>query len=590
MHTDGHFFSQSNKDELERTRRDLRFAEERAQDATRSKSSEVSGMLNKYNRQLNELEDTLREKQKQIDDLMKKLDEAGGEADRVRDEKDMEIAIMKEGMDDTIRQMADLQATQGDTEDAVTAQIDTLILDQQKKFNAIIDSILQAGVQKIDDAIYELESPMQLGNQNATPEYTLSMIEKAMTSATEFATVFDLYLSGERGGEHVEVIKTATTLAQTIADVLVNTKGITRLAKNDDSVDSLVRAGKTPGDVVLRGFYALQSYRMESLKLQGKKDVVLQNNMKSRDALAKLSSEIEVLIPKQSSSLKSAGNIGDLVEQEMEAAARAIEAATERLQMLMSRQKDTSRYSAVDIQVHDTILASALAITQAIGRLIQAATDSQSEIVAQGRGSSSAQAFYKKNNRWTDGLISAAKAVAFATTLLIETADGVISGTHSLEQLIVASNEVAAATAQLVQASRVKSELMSKTQDNLEKAAKAVTDACRALVKQVRAVSARNMENADTDDYNAMGAHEFKMREMEQQVEILKLEKELSGCRLALLNPLLLTHLPSQRMQGENWAICARLLTTIQTSRFCPCLRKDDDVYCCNQLGSFQVP
>jgi len=524
----------SHKDELERTRRDLRFAEERAQDATRSKSSEVSGMLNKYNRQLNELEDTLREKQKEIDALMKRLDESSGEADRVRDEKDMEIAIMKEGMDDTIRQMADLQATQGDTEEAVTAQIDTLILDQQKKFNAIIDSILQAGVQKIDDAIYELESPMQMGNQNATPEYTLSMIEKAMTSATEFATVFDLYLSGERGGEHVEVIKTATTLAQTIADVLVNTKGITRLAKNDDAVDSLIKFGKTPGDVVLRGFYALQSYRMESLKLQGKKEVVLQNNMKSRDALAKLSAEIEVLIPKQSSSLKSAGNIGDLVEQEMEAAARAIEAATERLQMLMSRQKDTSRYSAVDIQVHDTILASALAITTAIGRLIQAATDSQSEIVAQGRGSSSAQAFYKKNNRWTDGLISAAKAVAFATTLLIETADGVISGTHSLEQLIVASNEVAAATAQLVQASRVKSELMSKTQDNLEKAAKAVTDACRALVKQVKAVSARNMENQDTDDYNAMGAHEFKMREMEQQVEILKLEKELTDARRKL--------------------------------------------------------
>jgi len=525
----------SHKDELERTKRDLRFAEERAQDATRSKGSEVSNMLSKYNRQLNELEDTLRNKQYEIDDLLKKLSESGGEADRVREEKDMEILIMKEGMDDTIRQMADLQMSQGDTETAVNAQIDTLILDQQKKFNAIIDSILQAGVQKIDDSIYELESPMQLGNQNATPEYTLATIEKAMTSATEFATVFDLYLSGERGGEHVEVIKTATSLAQAISDVLVNTKGITRLAKNDDAVDALVRIGKVPGDVVLRGLYSLQSYRLESMKLQGKKDLLLQNNMKSRDALAKLSSEIEVLIPKQTSATNRAnGDIGDLVEQEMNAAARAIEAATEKLQLLMSRQKDTSRYSAVDLQVHDTILASALAITQAIARLIQAATDSQSEIVAQGRGSSSAQAFYKKNNRWTDGLISAAKAVAFATTVLIEAADGVISGSQSLEQLIVASNEVAAATAQLVQASRVKSELMSKTQDNLEKAAKAVTDACRALVRQVKAVSAKNLELADTDDYNSMGAHEFKMREMEQQVEILKLEKELTDARRKL--------------------------------------------------------
>lgn len=36
------------------------FANERAEDASRNKSSEVSGMLQKYNRQLTELEDSLR--------------------------------------------------------------------------------------------------------------------------------------------------------------------------------------------------------------------------------------------------------------------------------------------------------------------------------------------------------------------------------------------------------------------------------------------------------------------------------------------------------------------------------------------------
>ena len=442
----------------------------------------------------------------------------------------MEIMIMREGMDDTIKQMAELQNNQGDNDMAMTAQIDTLILDQQKSFNAIIDSVLQAGVQKIDDAIYELESPMQLGNQNATPEYVLSMIEKAMTTAGEFAAVFDLYISGDKGGEHVEVIKTATNLSQAISDVLTNAKGVTRFAATDDAVEGLLKNAKTPGDIVLRGLLSIQSYRLANLKLQARKDLVLRNNMETRSTLGKLSSAIEAIIPKQSTSstAKANGNIGDIVEQEMSAAARAIEAASERLQALMAQQKDSSRYSAVDLQVHDIILVSAQAITQAISRLIQAATESQTEIVAQGRGSSSAQSFYKRNNRWTDGLISAAKAVAYATTLLIETADGVISGTHNLEQLIVASNEVAAATAQLVQASRVKAELMSKTQETLEKAAKAVTDACKALVKQVKAVSAKNLEAKDDTNYGGMGGHEFKMREMEVQVEIVTLEKELS--------------------------------------------------------------
>jgi len=183
----------------------------------------------------------------------------------------------------------------------------------------------------------------------------------------------------------------------------------------------------------------------------------------------------------------------------------------------------------MDVKVHDAILAAALAITSAIGRLIQAATESQKEIVAAGRGSSSAQQFYKRNNRWTEGLISAAKAVAFATNLLIESADGVLSGTHSLEQLIVASNEVAAATAQLVAASRVKASFMSKTQDRLEAAAKAVTGACKTLVRQVKEISVREIEAEEPLEFS--GAHEFKVREMEQQVEILKLEKSLGAAR-----------------------------------------------------------
>ena len=55
-----HFISQNQKEELERLKRDLRFAEERADDVSRSKGSEVSTLLTKYNRQLEELEASLR--------------------------------------------------------------------------------------------------------------------------------------------------------------------------------------------------------------------------------------------------------------------------------------------------------------------------------------------------------------------------------------------------------------------------------------------------------------------------------------------------------------------------------------------------
>lgn len=439
---------------------------------------------------------------------------------------------------------------QGISEEATNAQIDTLILDNRKKLNQIIgasmihrptlclshrlaDSILQACVQKVDDAIYELESPSQAGNLNSTPEYTLSMIEKAVNSATDFATVFNLHLGDDVGGDYVDVIKGANEFAQVLSDVLINCKGITRLANDDDASDKIVAVAKTTGDVGLRFFLNLQSYKLDLLQPAQRKEVAMRNNSEARMALTRLSEIVDTLVPKGSKSgaiANANGNIGDIVEQEMLNAAQAIEAATRRLQELMSRPRDSSRFSAVDLQVHDSILSAAMAITSAIARLIQAATESQQEIVAQGKGSSSVQQFYKRNNRWTEGLISAAKSVAFATNLLIESADGVLSGTHSLEQLIVASNEVAAATAQLVAASRVKANLMSKTQERLELAAKAVTEACKALVRQVKAVSAKQMKEEEVD-YKNMAVLEFKRREMEQQVEILKFEKELGAAR-----------------------------------------------------------
>ena len=50
----------SHKEEIDRLRRELNFANERAEDASRHKSSEVTSLMSKYNRQLSDLEDSLR--------------------------------------------------------------------------------------------------------------------------------------------------------------------------------------------------------------------------------------------------------------------------------------------------------------------------------------------------------------------------------------------------------------------------------------------------------------------------------------------------------------------------------------------------
>ena len=185
---------------------------------------------------------------------------------------------------------------QGDTSQAFDAQVDTLILDHRKDLNAIIDSILQACVQKVDDAMYELEAPMQTGNTTATPEYTLSMIEKAMTNATEFASTFNLYLGKKTGGGFVDVIKTANDFAQALSETLVSAKGITRFAETDEASERMVRVAKGSGDAGQRFFLNLQSFRL----LAGGKneDVALRSNAEARATLAKLSEAVEKLVPK----------------------------------------------------------------------------------------------------------------------------------------------------------------------------------------------------------------------------------------------------------------------------------------------------
>ncbi|MCJ1366109.1 sla2 Src-like adaptor 2 [Acarospora aff. strigata] len=522
-----------NREEVEKLKRELRFALEKADTTERAKGSELSSMLAKYNREMADLEESLRNKSRALEDVHSKYGERDGDLERALHEKEEELEIYKSGMDQTLLELNELRTTGGDTDKALDDQIDQVLMSNIQKINDIIDSVLQSAVQRVDDALYELDSSMQAGNQSASPAYVLSQIEKASSSATEFSTAFNNFIADGPSSTHAEIIRTVNVFAGSIADVLSNTKGLTRFATDDKRADQLVNAARQSAQSTVNFFRGLQSFRLEGLEATQKTDVVINNNHEVLMNLQKLSKLADAFAPKSGKITNASGDIGDLVDRELTNAANAIDAAVERLNKLKKKPRDG--YSTYELKIHDSILEAAIAVTNAIAQLIRAATASQQEIVKEGRGSSSRTAFYKRNNRWTEGLISAAKAVATSTNTLIETADGVISGRNSPEQLIVASNDVAASTAQLVAASRVKATLMSKTQDRLETASKAVTEACRSLVRQVQdIISQRNRDENEVVDYAKLSGHEFKIREMEQQVEILQLENNLAQARQRL--------------------------------------------------------
>ncbi|KAG0371584.1 sla2 Src-like adaptor 2 [Mortierella sp. AD032] len=521
-------------DEIARLKRDLEMANGRVEDLGRSKSSEVGSMVSKFNKEKQDLEDLAKRRQREIDSLMRQVEDQRAEIERMQIDNEEEKAVLESGLDETLLELATLRDGQGEKSAVLQDRLDKMTSAHKRKMQQILDSILETCISKVEESIYDLESPTQLGNQNATPEFTLSMIEKAHTASTEFELALLQYLRPSSEVNQVEAIRAALNLSQTLADVLGNAKGITRLAKRDEDAEEIVRHAKSSAVATQEFFINVTSARIGGLSPEGSIRTIEKSNEGVQAAMERLAKSAEHLIPKNNQLDPSKLDLGDMVETEMSNAARTIEEATARLQALMSKPKNDG-LSAIELQVNASILESAMAMMQAIGHLIKCATISQQEVVAQGRGSSTNAAFYKKNNRWTEGLISAAKAVAVATTLLVETADGVISKTHSMEQLLVASNEVAAATAQLVAASRVKANFMSKAQDNLERASKAVTEASRALVRAVKAIMEREMKDRENAvDYQNMNAHEFKIKEMGQQVEILKLEKELTLARRVL--------------------------------------------------------
>ncbi|KAI8980843.1 ANTH domain-containing protein [Pilobolus umbonatus] len=520
--------------DMDRLRRELDEARDQIQNIGRSKGDEVSALLAKFNKEKSDLEASLIEKQALIDEFLKQIEDQQGEADHIRQEKDEEIAVLQAGMDECLSQLAELQ--QNDRQHELQDQLAHIQNEQNDRLDQILDSILSTCIQKINDGIYNLDSPTQHGNENSTPELALSMIERASITSVEFMSSFSKFLDGSGTGDHASTITRALEFSDTILDVLQHSKGISRFVMHDEDGEELFSLGKNSAEATIQYFSSVMSSYLKRLPPFQRPEVIIQGDVRVQDALTRLSQKTEDLILTNATDLNKLGEgeVGDLVEQEMTKAARAIEEASAKIQDLLRRPANPS-FSATDIQVHQLILNSVLALTNAIANLIKCATASQQEIVSQGRGSSSKAAFYKKHNRWTEGLITAAKAVAVATNLLVEAADGVISKTHSLEQLIVASNEVSAATAQLVSASRVKSSFMSRTQERLEMAAKAVKDAAAELVKQVKGlVSQQNKSDDLSIDFNKLSVHEFKRREMEQQVKILKLDSELTNARRVL--------------------------------------------------------
>uniref|UniRef100_A0A671PH52 Huntingtin-interacting protein 1-related protein n=1 Tax=Sinocyclocheilus anshuiensis TaxID=1608454 RepID=A0A671PH52_9TELE len=216
------------------------------------------------------------------------------------------------------------------------------------------------------------------------------------------------------------------------------------------------------------------------------------------------------------------GELGDLVEQEMAATSAAVESAAARIEEMLNKSRAVD--TGIKMEVNERILASCTDLMQAIKVLVLSSKDLQRDIVESGKGAASMKEFYAKNSRWTEGLISASKAVGWGAT--IDAADQVVQGTGKFEELMVCSHEIAASTAQLVAASKVKADKDSPNLSRLRQASKGVTQATAGVVASTKSGKSQ-IEDTETMDFSAMTLTQIKRQEMDAQVLVLELETRL---------------------------------------------------------------
>ncbi|XP_037868337.1 huntingtin-interacting protein 1 isoform X7 [Bombyx mori] len=215
------------------------------------------------------------------------------------------------------------------------------------------------------------------------------------------------------------------------------------------------------------------------------------------------------------------------VDDELDDMDAAIEHAASQIEEMLAASRAGD--SGVKLEVNGKILDACTTLMAAVKVLVQDARQLQNELGDQ----HSRQKMYRKNPQWSEGLISAAKAVVFAAKLLVSSADEAVGGSGRMEGVSAAAHEVAGSTAQLVAASRARAPPQTPALTRLTQASRGVAAATGALVGAVRAASAR-LNEQEALDTSALTLTATRILEMESKVRSLELESALDAERARL--------------------------------------------------------
>ncbi|XP_013381294.1 huntingtin-interacting protein 1 isoform X1 [Lingula anatina] len=445
----------------------------------------------------------LEQEKQSLEEQMESLDKTKSSLESSLSQLQSDLASLQEQLDQA---KADKETTQN--------QHKITLGDMEQK---MLDRAITEGEAILQDAIDQFDSSAH-NSVMGTAEYLLSRAEPVLPLLAEFKQSIKGY--GADKALLDKLIHGILTCSHGLGETIVQGKSTSNSASNVEQGDELINACRGAGEEGLQV--------LELLK-KGALDDASSQLDKVTESVQKIMQLGETLLPKVED--VKTEDIGDLVDQEMQSTADAIEQATKKFQEILEQSRKT--HSGIQLEVNEKMLDSCTSLIMAIKILVEKAKDLQREIVSQGRGTSSAKEFYKKHHRWTEGLISAAKAVGWGANVLVEGADKVVRGEGKFEELMVCSQEIAASTAQLVVASKVKAERGSQALAQMSHAAKGVSEATGNVVATAKNAAAM-VEEQDTLDFSKITLHQAKRLEMDSQVRVLELESLLEKERVKL--------------------------------------------------------
>ncbi|XP_072581191.1 huntingtin-interacting protein 1-related protein [Vulpes vulpes] len=409
------------------------------------------------------------------------------------------------------QERAELQGQLADKE-CQEEELQRRLLDEQF---AVLQGTATEAERILQDAVAKLDDPLHL-RCTSSPDYLVSRAQAALDAVSALEKGHAQYLNSR--SDTSVLVAALTQFSYLAADTIINGSATSHLAPTDHA-DRLMDTCRECGARALE----LLSLLQEQQTLPLAQPSLVGNPLQS---ILQLAQELK---PKSLDVRQE--ELGAMVDKEMAATSAAIEDAVRRIEDMMNQARHAS--SGVKLEVNERILNSCTDLMKAIRLLVTTSTSLQKEIVESGRGAATQQEFYAKNSRWTEGLISASKAVGWGASQLVESADRVVLHMGKYEELIVCSHEIAASTAQLVAASKVKADKRSPHLSRLQECSRTVNEMAANVVASTKS-GQEQIEERDTMDFSGLSLIKLKKQEMETQVRVLELEKTLEAERVRL--------------------------------------------------------